>query len=101
MGFVLSAGGHNMDDANKGQLTAVLPTGIIILTEAGVAVTNTAAAVLNPLLDGFFPSEDREASIVRCFLLLNLLEAALTNSALLDNDRRLISKMTTNLMSAF
>jgi len=98
--FVPSIGGCTMSDANGGQLTTALPTGATILTDAGVAVTNTAIAALNPLLDGFFPASDREATVVRCFLLLNLLEGALTNSGLEDGDRMLISRMTTDLMNA-
>jgi hypothetical protein len=89
----------HMDEAETAHLTTVLPNGITILTNEGVALVNTAVTVVDPLLMGFFPPQEREASVVRCFFLVNLLQVALTNTSLGDAERRLISRMTADLMA--
>ena len=88
-----------MDEAETAHLTTVLPNGTTVLTNEGVALVNTAVTAVDPLLLGFFPPEEREASVVRCFFLVNLLQVALANTNLGDGERQLISRMTTDLMS--
>ena len=88
-----------MDEAETAHLTTVLPNGTTILTNEGVALVNTAVTAVNPLLLGFFPPKEREASVVRCFFLVNLLQVALTNTNLGDAERQLISRMTADLMA--
>jgi hypothetical protein len=89
----------HMDETETAHLTMVLPNGTTILTDEGVALVNTAVTAVDPLLMGFFPPEEREASVVRCFFLVNLLQVALANTNLGDGERQLISRMTTDLMS--
>jgi len=97
--FVRDGWRMTMDEADTAHLTMELPTGTTILTNEGVALVNTAVAAVDPLLLGFFPVEEREASIVRCFFLVNLLQVALTKTNLGDAERRLISRMTADLMA--
>jgi hypothetical protein len=87
-----------MDEADIASLTNGLPEGTTALTDAGVALVNTAVTTVEPLLQGFFPRKEREAALLRCFFLVNLLQAALENSNLGAAKRRLVCRMTADLM---